>query len=635
MIETGPLRFVPATWQARLIVGMPWLVWAAMTWLVPSGYRVAYAITGLGLLSFAVFKRDWTSPKTTEPVKGAGWLLVFAAVIVWWVYHPVFFGGWMNDDPRLIRSAIEHGWLAHFVDPRAWRALSGSFFTPLLPVSLGLDLHIFGLTTEGFYFHHMLSFSIVLTLVYVLLTGWISPLMSAVGVLLFAISAASAGIVQQLMTRHYVEGLLWLLLAVLVLLRGSRTGRINLSWLAAGCALLSILCKEIYVPIVALVTIAPLGLGWRRQARLMSPIWFAVVIALVWRLIMLGSSNAWIGYGSLGGQAPVDVVVALRQLAAVAGIGSMWQALTCGVFCLFATFVAIRASRQSATLFWSAFVVVMFVSVVPVLGSPTPRYLWIPTLMGAAFSAIALDRLIQKRYEGTAMVACAVLLASGFSAVATSPLWIDRSRVVENRKLAEFVLRGGDSNSLVMSNLGSPLAFQSLTWLRRHYLGLGPGPRVCADVCVCGLTGDDNFYHVVSTGVERIQNTDAVPPRDCGNENADLAVEMHYEPSEAVLSWRFDPYRDGQYLFAGTAGEDHVSGHFRALPAEGKIPLTLHEPLVFVLRYESPQGWHTDSPYLRLIPGLPGDEEVIDLQWQRDAGTNNTGVLSANSAEKP
>ena len=159
------------------------------------------------------------------------WLVMSLPLLLFWVlYHQLLSAWWTADDPALLEYIYE-------VDP--WTMLvsktRGLFYTPLQPLSLGLDYHFFGLQPSGFYWHHLLSFSLVLILAYGVLSQFFPPLLASMVISLFIIMVPTVHIAHHLMLRHYLEGFGLALLATGCYLRAIQiASRVYNPWTMIG-----------------------------------------------------------------------------------------------------------------------------------------------------------------------------------------------------------------------------------------------------------------------------------------------------------------------------------------------------------------------------------------------------------------
>jgi hypothetical protein len=169
------------------------------------------------------------------------------------------------------------------------------------------DLRLFGLNPAAFYLHHIAVSGVLAAVVYFFLRLWLPPLGAFAGSCLFVMSPCYANNVYLLMTRHYVEGLLWSLCALLLYVKALQEERPLLAWAGAAFYLLAALCKEIYVPLVTVLPFWPwMNLG-KEKTRWMPAVasrslYLApfVVVALAYTLYRRWMLGVWIGgYGSL------------------------------------------------------------------------------------------------------------------------------------------------------------------------------------------------------------------------------------------------------------------------------------------------------------------------------------------------
>ena len=254
------------------------------------------------------------------------------------LHAKVLDGWWWQDDATILVHAISHPHASYFYRPDHWRELVVTSFTPWLSAVFAID-HAISPWNPGFHYaHHLVSLASCASL----LTLWLwtrcgAALAFAIGAL-FLWGAPTSLIAQQLMTRHYAEGLLWLLVHYLCLDRASRSQSISgqvasqdpkvapnmaltaypllspflWSMLAAFFALLSMSAKELYLPLVLL---SVLWLG-SKNIKLLLPSFIAMVVFFLWRAWMLGD---W-----LGGYVGADASAAAADQSISAWIHSQW-----------------------------------------------------------------------------------------------------------------------------------------------------------------------------------------------------------------------------------------------------------------------------------------------------------------------
>ncbi len=150
----------------------------------------------------------------------------------------VFFGGalsgdWRWDDPQILLHLHQFSILSDFIDPAVWQQFSPANLTPWLIFSFEIDLILFGVNPSAFYLHQVLALIAAAVALYALLRLWVGNYHALFGALLLLAGAPSFVVIEQLMTRQYVEGLVFCLLAVFCFVQFLR-GRRNLLLLLAA-----------------------------------------------------------------------------------------------------------------------------------------------------------------------------------------------------------------------------------------------------------------------------------------------------------------------------------------------------------------------------------------------------------------
>ena len=637
------------------------------------------AAVGIVFLLLASTKTAWLNPSSVGTSRSFHLLAVaLPCTLVWGLYYPVTEGGWMHDDPRLIQAAAEHGILAYFYDPTILRTWTTSQLTPWLTLSLGLDFEVLGLRPFGFYLHQLLSLSLVVVLGYRLLCGFFPVVIASMITSLFVVSVPIGTVVQFLMMRHYLDGLLLLCVALLLYAKAAKTNQF--SWACGGAFffLLAGSAKEIFVPWVAVLPFLPLESSWKRRARMAVPYLAVVGGYVLWRSYMLGPQHLLSQHGDLHGKPSwtdlIELPLRISQLWAwtspwpwmlLLAVSSPWllslfrsdrvvgegptvskggvetdsedagrakylgdEAIGIdgkGAGACDARPTTTGSSLESPTLRrWVCSIllaVVAGVGLIPVLMILAPRYLMLPTLavsllLGAGLNEAA--RILQRVWIRPLVFGLGLcLLLLNARAVEKSPVWRDRQTVKASRVVADFVLRDGDSKSVLVSSLGSGAFYKSLSWLRTNSLGKGPGPRVCSDLCICPEHASPRAYAYAEGTIHEIDLAAVRQQKDCGRADAQMSVHILFSPEVRTLDWKFGPHLRGQYYYSGPSGEGEVSGHFSPMPPEGSFPFVLSEPLPFVIKYVSEEGWHTYSRRLTLDPSQIGGAGKAELYWER------------------
>lgn len=221
-----------------------------------------------------------------------------ALVLFGFLYLNVYLGlssrWWFEDDPFLFDyAARESNPLAAFIDPAVLRGFTvGKALVPMQILSYWVDVRVAGFAPALAYAHQTVSFVLTLLLLYLVLVPFLRTdrLAAFLTCVAWALLPATAVVLQFLATRHYLEGLLFLLTSAYVLQR-CRPHEGQMHWAARAGALLaalvSLLYKEVYLPVAAAILFAE---AWRHRDRLLG-ISTGVLLAFygVYRIVMVGS----------------------------------------------------------------------------------------------------------------------------------------------------------------------------------------------------------------------------------------------------------------------------------------------------------------------------------------------------------
>ena len=237
--------------------------------------------------------------------------IIFAAMTLA-LHGSALKGEWRVDDPLIVLYVIEHPsvW-GYFFSPEQWQSLGAPFFTPWLILSFWMDFQMFGLNPAAFYAHHLLSvwFSAVLT--FILLYRRVGTIWGGAAASLFLIGAPVVVVSQQLMSRHYITGLVFAIIAILCFLRARERKNLFFLAMAASFYLAAMLNKEIYASLpLVLFFIDEETLKERLYA--IAPFGFVAGVYIFWRAVMLGKLIG--GYGGNRLYQAGNIMASIRSL---------------------------------------------------------------------------------------------------------------------------------------------------------------------------------------------------------------------------------------------------------------------------------------------------------------------------------
>lgn len=226
------------------------------------------------------------------------WVVCVSLVGLTWLMHGSAMAGWWRFDDSLVLAFVleQPNPLTHFFAPETWRALGVPFFTPFLTLDFTVSRIFFGVEPSGFYAQGLGFVVLAGWMTFLLMRQYVSRAAAWFSAALFVCGTPTTVVAQQLMSKHYVVGLVFAM-ATLMAWRIAVARRSGAwAWLASGLYLAASLCKEIYAPLPLVAFALDLS-PWRDRLRLFWP-WVAAALAFVcWRAVMLGH---WIGGHSDG-----------------------------------------------------------------------------------------------------------------------------------------------------------------------------------------------------------------------------------------------------------------------------------------------------------------------------------------------
>ncbi|WP_299776045.1 hypothetical protein [uncultured Pseudoteredinibacter sp.] len=186
-------------------------------------------------------------------------------------------------------------------------------FTPWLLFNYWIDYKIGGLDPTTAHIHQVISVTICGLAIYWVLSHWMSTWLAASFSLFFLSTPVSYTIIQILCTRHYIEGLLYSCLSVVLLKNFIEKGGYWKLIFSAIAYFVACLNKEVYVPLFGFFTayltfIAINNRSWSAIRHLL-PYIVIVLIYIPYRAYALGWDRLISGYGpKIEHQGITDVV---------------------------------------------------------------------------------------------------------------------------------------------------------------------------------------------------------------------------------------------------------------------------------------------------------------------------------------
>ena len=529
-------------------------------------------------------------------------------------------GFWRWDDPALITHIRSYSVWQDLFNPAAWKDVSPSNFTPWLTLSFRVDLTLVGLKPVFFYLHQVVAIGASAAALNVLLALWLPPPYALSSSLLFLFGTPALLVAQQLMTRHYIEGLFFCLISLFLFVVNLRQSSIVWQIISAICYFLAILSKEIFFPLFLILFSIPEKNIYQR-VRSSAPHILIAFLYIFWRATMLGSIIG--GYTDNSALLPkIDILEVLLSF-------SNFPNLVFGQYSIYVTavylyFMSVFIIRKPYLCF---FLVILLVSILaplaPLVRFPginiADRYLLLPWLVFSVSCGFIANSIFCRFQTPQTLIlprlAPLASLAIAGSAVLSS-IETRRSVLATARQfdvVGSYLWNEDASTGYLPSSLISS-SFWYVTDLNKLKQQVSPNqssPLVIIDPVFLDTEDIDNperlmeYNETCQCMRDSEKKTDTLLTEWRENEREDAPLTLNYKYVNNTFSWSFGPYEDGAYhIISNTLGITEVP-----MAGSQRVNLDLHE--YFILRYTSPEGWTTHSASQTI------DESVEEKSWRR------------------
>ncbi len=516
-------------------------------------------------------------------------------------------GWWRWDDPEHLVVLAKYSPIGYFFVPSVWHQISLINFTPLLNFSLYVDLQLFGAEPLGFYVHQLVSLCAAAIVSLSLFQLWLPRRWALLAVSLFLLGTPTFAVAQQLMSRHYIEGLALFCAALYCFVVAVRNNSAGYAWLGGLCYLLAMLCKEIYAPLIGFLPFLLEG-NWRERCRKGVPFLLAAVVYIVWRLFMLDTPVR--GYVSFSA---FDLLRCLRNFFDIPKFfwGRGWLAVTAVLMSCGVTAWALWRRPRSICLFIVGLVLLLLPLVPltlkpdllpPADGFDRGRFLlltWWSVCFVTVLSlhvAVATVRplLFKRSLEG-------IFLIAVFGAV-LHHAWVAPGRlregVARQEMYGKFVWNA-DAGQVLLLPQGEYLWYSKLLSNFRELSGSVPPLIISDEIQLALLDLNSVAVNAYDPACNCIVDITAQVPSILevwrGRlVDRPLELDAHFDRQQQHFSWRLGPYTDGQYSLVSSVAETRI------LPPVGIFEVVTDFDLgVVVLRYDAPDGTISYSKPLR------------------------------------
>ena len=538
--------------------------------------------------------KGWHGETLLSPGQRMAFLFSFTipVILLWILYHHVLGNWWLLDDPCHLFYISQNGIYPAFFDPA--RGFSPINFTPWEPLSLGIDYLVFGFNPLPFYWHHMLSLSILLLCANAILLRFLSPFVAALSLSLFVASVPLCDAANHLMTRHYIEGLIFALVSIYLFMKAQEKDDANFFYGSAFFYFLACLAKEVYVPLIVIMMAFPPPMI---KSRLKSLYPFLVVAVgyTLWRFYMLNSSGMLSAYPHM----PVtgkDILYLPLSIIKTMGWDNIWQLMMAGLLSM-AFVLYILKNNWRSNAFILLFAICVILPIMPVASTLYSRYLFFFSFVYFIGIGLGLQYLCEAPFlrtfktEMVVIIAVVSIMVSVFHVQKNIRGWQAYGKEISVE--GKFLLYNNDPNNLLVTAHGH--CYWAFSALRKTVLSLPQGASYCIRDCICPYLYPDKQVWVNINGqlFKYSGKMEKETPEDCGDKR-ELKIDFSY--TNGKLKWQFGPYREGKYSMFIKGWDSGLIQVKREGEMDRKFDL---ENDYIIVKYESYVGWKTYSPVLK------------------------------------
>jgi hypothetical protein len=548
----------------------------------------------------------------------ASFVLLFAgySVLVLVLHGSALNNGWSYDDTQILKHALIYSPWQYFTDAAAWRALVPFNLTPWLSLQFDADAYIFGLQPLGFYVHALVMLAGLAVLMHTLVRAWTSHLGGLVAAVLMLLGATTAISAQQLMVRHYTEGLFYVLLGIWLFLRALKSAHVAawLSGLSALCFLIAVSAKELYVPLAVLPLLVPVA-TWRLRLQYGWPWLLVLALYVPWRLYMLGSLSG--GYTPPAALLAQGIDRALSAFAGVPGLMLPWWAWASALVLMAVGLAAWGArERRAASGLWLTVPGLLLVPLVPLALGGTlgeERFLvavWATlcvTLGGCA-------GMLARHGKPGALVACMLAAVVGFGSWTYSQAALARMAPLQAQyfALADALLKNSTEPAAVWvaPDLLPHFALGLVDLRRMQHESAADVQLISDEVELASVGGQVPVLRFDATAGrwEDVQSGVADELRRWRSRLRDerLDVSLTYDLADRTLAVKLHSGSGGKFFHVGSGARTEV-------PSELVIRAESMSARCFLIRHDRADGGVVYSPWLYLK--AQGDGRFFKAAW--------------------
>ncbi|MFK7974910.1 MAG: hypothetical protein AB8C02_02180 [Halioglobus sp.] len=324
------------------------------------------------------------------------------------------------DAPILIAQAIQYSPIEYFLTPDAYNFLSYNNYTPFVTLSWDIDYTLFGLHEPAYRLHQLGSLLILVGLIYVvLLQATRSIGIATLFCFAFINLPATYSVLDVMVNRHYIEGMIFAILSYLACRRYDHTERTVWLVVSVICYGIAATAKEVYLPLPGLLFFLISG-NIVRRIKTIVPFAAMLALYLAARFYMIGGAGGYSGAAETA--AIFDNLNVLAGIALQTLAGLFAQPLVS--FCLLIAMLLLilrEFGKQSvatkfALLMGLAGALLPIIALIPMMaaGFVMARWLFVPSVLALVYIGYLCSRSESRAIP--ALVYCLLFSSSVYAA---------------------------------------------------------------------------------------------------------------------------------------------------------------------------------------------------------------------------
>ena len=570
------------------------------------------------------------------------WLLVtiVTTLLAAFLYGDTLSGYWRFDDGFHLKFAAEYSPWQYFFDPIVSHMQSGANIAPWNPFFYDVNLSLFGFEPRGFYLHILILIIATSIALHALLRIWLPLHTALLGSIFFLLGKPTLHIANELMTNHYLTGMLFSLLSLNFFIHYIRQGGRAKQLASIFLYALAMSCKEVYVPLTGILLFIPVG-SYKQRFFALLPFSSVIILYALWRKAVLGG---WVGGYKLGG-AEKSYQYIIEQLLNIPF--TLFSHHWLGVISLLIMAVMLIIALRNKFLNIPLIFVSLFLIVVPLISLivnyniiEAGRYFFLPWLAISILIAVIFQPLKKKKHNKLYFMfkSLSVITLIISSAVAhNAEKIVFNNMILKAEEIYHFFI---DTNFI-----NKAFVIDSHTGTEEYWTFVGTSARRVSDfsqnivsppisLFTSGVDSINSLillgdfaqtidadlskvqFHLLQAGVFKPFEIKPIIEAhlDAIEKGKNRTINVKYSYEKGALSWEIEP-KNMTYsaiLWHGEAGL-----RFQALDWEdtGSYPWDINTKAEISISVKSPTGWIAVSPAILFLP------EQGEAVWEGETDT--------------